>query len=136
MPLNNIPLSTSFGYNNTAGTITYSYSYDNRPYNCVSNARLENISFSENNPNDVFASLTVLGRAAGPLLQDIGTVGQRTISSVGAGVPTDYDSLVSGYEANLTGTYSQVFINSESKTWNPKDGRFSFNKSWTVGGCS
>lgn len=155
MPLNNIPLSTSFGYNNTAGTITYSYSYDNRPYNCVSNARLENITFSENNPNDVFASLTVLGRAAGPLLQDIGTVGQRTreisieavlpvwdsgrcstISSVGAGVPTDYDSLVSGYEANLTGTYSQVFINSESKTWNPKDGRFSFNKSWTVGGCS
>ncbi|MHA2388026.1 MAG: hypothetical protein ACXACW_04810, partial [Candidatus Hodarchaeales archaeon] len=135
MPLNNNPLSTSFGYNNTAGTIIYSYSYDNRPYNCVSNARLENITFSENNPQDVFASLTVLGRAAGPLLQDIGTVGQRTreisieavlpvwdsgrcstISSVGAGVPTDYDSLVSGYEANLTGTYSQVFINSESKT--------------------
>lgn len=155
MSLNINPLSTSFGYNNKAGTVNYSYTYNNRPYNCVSNARLENITFNENNPTDVFASLTILGRTAGPLFQDIGTSGARTkeisieavlpvwdsgrctlISSIGAGIPTGYDELVDSYQTYLTGVYSGVFINSDNKNWNPKDGRFSWNKSWTVGGCS
>ena len=155
MSLHIDPLNTSFGYNNKAGTVTYSYAYNNRPYNCVSNARLENITFNENNPTDVFASLTIIGRTAGPLFQDIGTSGARTkeisieavlpvwdsgrctlISSIGAGIPTGYDELVNSYQAYLTGVYSGVFINSDNKNWNPKDGRFSWNKSWTVGGCS
>ena len=58
------------------------------------------------------------------------------ISSIGAGIPTGYDELVNSYQAYLTGVYSGVFINSDNKNWNPKDGRFSWNKSWTVGGCS
>jgi len=155
MSLNINPISSSFGYNNKAGTVTYSYTYNNRPYNCVSDAKLENITFNENNPTDVFASLTILGRLAGPLYQDIGTSGARTkeisieavlpvwdasrcstLSAVGAGIPTGYDDLVGDYEAYLTGIYSGVFINSDNKNWNPKDGRFSWNKSWTVGGCS
>ena len=155
MPLHIDPLNTSFGYNNKAGTVTYSYTYNNRPYNCVSNARLENITFNENNPTDVFASLTILGRTAGPLFQDIGTSGARTkeisieavlpvwdsgrcklISSIGVGIPTGYDELVNSYQSYLTGVYSGVFVNSDNKNWNPKDGRFSWNKSWTVGGCS
>ena len=155
MSLNINPLSTSFGYNNKAGTVTYSYNYNNRPYNCVAGARLENISFNETNPNDVFASLTILGRTAGPLFQDIGTSGARTkeisieavlpvwdsgrctlLSSIGAGIPDDYDSLVSGYQTYLTDNFSGVFVNNDTKSWNPKDGRFTWNKSWTVGGCS
>ena len=155
MSLHIDPLNTSFGYNNKAGTVTYSYTYNNRPYNCVSDARLENITFNENNPTDVFASLTIIGRTAGPLFQDIGTSGARTkeisieavlpvwdsgrcslISSIGVGIPTGYDDLVDSYQSYLTGVYSGVFINSDNKNWNPKDGRFSWNKSWTVGGCS
>jgi len=155
MALNINPISTSFGYNNKAGTVTYSYNYNNRPYNCVSNARLENISFNETNPNDIFASLTILGRLAGPLYQAIGTSGARTkeisieavlpvwdsgmcilISNIGANVPTGYNDLVNSYESYLTGLYSGVFVNNDTQSWNPKDGRFTWNKSWTVGGCS
>ena len=155
MSLHIDPLNTSFGYNNKAGTVSYSYTYNNRPYNCVSDARLENITFNENNPTDVFASLTIIGRTAGPLFQDIGTSGARTkeisieavlpvwdsgrcslISSMGAGIPTGYDNLVDSYQTYLTSVYSGVFINNDNKNWNPKDGRFSWNKSWTVGGCS
>ena len=47
-----------------------------------------------------------------------------------------FDSQVSGYEEYISGTYDQVFLNSENKTWSPKDGRFTFTNAWTVGGCS
>ena len=49
--------------------------------------------------------------------------------------PTGYDGLISGYEYHLTEIYPSVFINSQSKTWQPKLGRFTFQKSWTVGDC-
>lgn len=148
-PLNTVPLTRSLGYNSVAGTVTYNYSYNNRPVNCVSNALSEVINITENNPNDIFASLTVLGRAKGPLFQSIGTFGPRTRelsieailpTATGCGysawaIPTGYNALISGYEAGLSGDYSQVFVNNESKTWNPRDGRFTYTKSWTLGEC-
>lgn len=153
--LNNEPLSESLGYNIVGGTITYSNSYDDRPANCYTGALTETISFSYNEPNDIFASLTILGRANGPLLQQIGTVGPRTrdlsidailplkacdfASAIGANEfidsPAVYDTLVSNYEARLNAEYSQVFVNSFSKSWEPKVGHFTLSKSWTVGSC-
>lgn len=147
--LNNVPLSKSLGYSNVAGVVTYSYTYDDRPINCLSDAKAERITITENEPNDVFTSLTVLGRLAGPLHQDVNTSGARTreisiesILPVDTGcsynsfkAPTGYDDLISTYEAGLIADYSQVFINNETKSWNPKDGRFTYTKGWTVGGC-
>lgn len=149
IPLNIVPLTKSLGYNSVGGTVTYNYSYNNRPANCVANALSEMINITENNPNDVFSSLTILGRAKGPLFQSIGTFGPRTRElSIEAilptvtgctysawAIPTGYNALISGYEAGLSGQYSQVFVNNESKTWSPKDGRFTYNKSWTLGEC-
>ena len=148
--LNPQTLSTAFGYNITEGTISYAYSYNDRPINCVPEALSEVININENEPNDIFASLTVLGRASGPLLQDMGTKGPRTRdisidaflpiktgcdAAVDFAAPTGYDALVSGYETNLTDTYNGVYINSQAKSWQPKLGRFTYNKSWTVGDC-
>ena len=153
MSLNLNPLTSSIGYNTNGGSVSYNFTFNDRPYNCVASAKSEIINITEGNPNDVFSNLTILGRAAGPLYQDINTIGQRTreisieailppdtncltngIYTVTA--PTGYDAFVSGYQNGLTATYTQVFVNSENKTWNPKEGRFTFNKSWTVGGCS
>jgi len=153
MSLNINPLNYSIGYNTNGGSVTYNYTFNDRPYNCVPTAKSEIINITEGNPNDVFSNITILGRAAGPLYQDINTIGQRTREiSIEAILPPDtncltnglytviaptgYDAFVSGYESSLTGTYAQVFVNSENKTWTPKEGRFTFNKSWTVGGCS
>ena len=148
--LNPTTLSTAFGYNITEGTITYSYSYNDRPINCVADALTETININETEPNDIFASLTVLGRKSGPLLQDIGTSGARTrdISidaflpirtgcnvAVDFASPTEYANLVNEYEANLVSSYGSVYINSHTTSWQPKIGRFTFNKSWTVGDC-
>jgi hypothetical protein len=153
MSLNLNPLNYSIGYNTNGGTVTYNYTFNDRPYNCVPTAKSEIINITEGNPNDVFSNITILGRAAGPLYQDINTIGQRTreisIEAIlppdtgclvggfyNVGAPTGYDAFVSGYESALSAAYAQVFINSENKTWTPKEGRFTFNKSWTVGGCS
>ena len=153
MSLNLNPLSSSIGYNTNGGTVTYNYTFNDRPYNCVATAKSEIINITEGNPNDVFSNITVLGRAAGPLYQDINTIGQRTreisIEAIlppdtgclvgglyNIAAPTAYDSFVDGYESALTAAYAQVFVNSESKTWTPKEGRFNYSKSWTVGGCS
>jgi len=148
------PLSSSLGYNTVAGTLTYTYSYNNRAVNCVAGACVENINITENEPNDIFSSLTVLGRVSGPVMQAIGTVGPRTreiaieavfppaaacdtSSSAGSYfvAPTGYDLFVKSYELALSGSYNQVFLNSFSKTWDPKAGRYTMNKSWTVGDC-
>mgnify|MGYP003131685987 FL=1 len=153
MSLNINPLNFSIGYNNVGGSVTYNYQYNDRPYNCVASAKSEIININESNPNDVFSQITILGRSAGPLYQDINTVGERTreisIESIlppdtgclvggllSYAAPTGYDALVSGYELYLSGAYDQVFLNNENKTWSPKDGRFTFTKAWTVGGCS
>ena len=148
--LNPTTLSTAFGYNITEGTITYSYSYNDRPINCVADALTETININETEPNDIFASLTVLGRKSGPLLQDIGTSGARTrdISidaflpirtgcdvAVDFASPTEYANLVNEYEASLVSSYGSVYIISHTTSWQPKIGRFTFNKSWTVGDC-
>ena len=148
--LNPTGFSSSIGYNGGAGTVSYNFIFNDRPANCVAGAKSEIININETEPNDVFASLTVLGRLSGPLFQEVGTSGARTreisieaiLPRSGAcnfadfTAPGDYDSLVDTYEAGLIAAYSQVFINNDTKTWSPKDGRFTWTKGWTVGNCS
>ena len=76
--LNPKPLTSTFGYNSVAGTVTYNYTYDGRPENLNPCAKSERITITENEPNDVFAALTVIKRPYGPLLQGIGSSGVRT----------------------------------------------------------
>jgi hypothetical protein len=153
--LNSNELSRTVGYNPVAGTVTYSCTYDNRPVHCFSGAITEDVTFSESEPNDIFASLTILGKASGPLYQTIGTVGPRTrelsinavlpmitdcsISTGGStsffNAPDVYDYLVLNYATVLSNNYTQVFVTASSKTWEPKTGRFSLNQAWTVGSC-
>ena len=68
LPINRQPLSETYGYNIDEGTVTYSLQFNNRPQTCATGVLSENISITKNRPTDVYASLTVLGRAAGPIL--------------------------------------------------------------------
>ena len=71
--LNTTPLSISVGVNKTAGEITYAVEFDTRPSNLVTGAVSEEISINDTYPGDVFASIPVLGRKTGPVLQYVGT---------------------------------------------------------------
>lgn len=146
--LNPEPISKTEGYATQAGQITYNYSYDTRPINCVAEAKSEVISINHTFPNDIFASLTIPGRANGPLLQGIGTVGQRSIGVNIEAVlpvtgcpttytrPTGYDDFTTTFVANnITAVYGTYYLNDNTETYNPKTGRFTKNFSYVVGDC-
>ncbi len=152
--LNTSPTTISIGHSPSKGSINYSYEYNDRPSNCVPSALSEVISIVDNNPTDVFAQLTIMGRQLGPILQDINTITNPTRElsvevvvppATGCGVSllthTNPRNDVVTYilcpiEADLTGTYNQVFKTNDQETWNPKEGRYSRNVSYTYQDCS
>lgn len=68
-PVNPIPLTKSMGYSPTAGTVTYNYTYDNRPLSLVEGAIYENISISNDNNQEQIIEIPIPGRVAGPILK-------------------------------------------------------------------
>jgi len=79
--LNMIAASTQINRNPVAGTINYSYQYDTRRPLCLSsnpNILSENITISDNGLTNTIAIISILGRAAGDILQDTRTKSHRT----------------------------------------------------------
>jgi len=155
--LNSQPQSISLGTNEYAGEITYSLQFNNRPTNIISGVLSETISVNDTYPGDIFATLPVIGRNTGPVLQYVG--GRTEYSrSVGIELVMDYTDL--GYGSDRTSlllkkpsivepTKSQLrdlikelspqnepgirkyFIKPPTEAWSPKTGSYSFNISWT-----
>jgi hypothetical protein len=70
--LNIIPISTSESHNTRKGTISYSYDFNNK-FTMISGVIAENVSIEDTGPVDVIGEAFVLGRALGPVLQNLGT---------------------------------------------------------------
>lgn len=135
--LNTEALNTSIGKNPVSGTISYQSEFDNRPSADIDGAISESITVSNDNAADVYASIPVLGRLAGPVLQSIGsrTSRRRTISievvkraKSQSYTPTapDTDAIVLALQP--VGT---VFLDSDNESWNPYSGRYSRNSVFT-----
>lgn len=151
--LNTTPKTTTIGRNPVAGTINYTYEYDNRPSNCINNALSESFTIIDTNASDVFASIPVLGRSAGPVLQDIGTttattrevnveVVMPTVDTcptndtnvellMAASPKTDVAVVTNAFKTQLEGSYNQVFTETDVENWSPKTGRYTRNIRWT-----
>lgn len=161
LTLNVVPLSTSKGVNPVAGTISYNYEYDNRPSNLISNCKMENVTVSHNLGADAFATIFVLGRTAGGLLQNLYT---REVKSVNIsidlvmnipGITTGDGSLTSlknyytyvkpsnlePYKTQIENIISAnnpinygastVFISEHNESWNPATQAYSRQISYT-----
>lgn len=156
-----IPVSRVIGANIAQGTITYDVEYDNRPSLCLNGAGMpqifaENVNFSYDYPSDIVASVTVLGRQVGPIIQLLNT---RTAYAVNMAVDlvstpvnscsaTDYlldysgcphsgvKSLMTTIENSLYNTYSTVTKSSDKIGWSPKDGRYTRNVTWVYNDCA
>lgn len=156
--MNTSPVSQSYAVNPVAGTYTYSFEYNNRPSNCITGALTESIVINDNNPTDVFATLTVLGRTNGPILQGMGTVTASTrevsiecVMSRVTGCPTSsglahaliaaspknqVKDLLCAFQSDLQANYGYVYKNADSEKWEPKEGRYSRQVTWTYQQCS
>jgi len=155
--LNSQPKSVSLGTNQYTGEVTYNLQFDNRPTNIISGVLSETISVNDTYPGDIFAVIPVLGRRTGPILQYIGgrTEYKRDIS---ISLVMDYTSVPYGSGRNplllkkpsvVEPTATQIgslikelspagepgirkyFVSPPSESWNPKEGSYSFNLSWT-----
>jgi hypothetical protein len=135
--LNIIPLAKTIGYAPSRGTVTYNISYDDRPgVRFISGAIAETISMDHGLASDVFASLAVIGRISGPVLQSVNTYTSPVLtfnieatmpSSTGTGLAgfmdgiprSQVNSFLCQVQADLTGHYSQVFVTENRESWTP-----------------
>lgn len=148
--LNIIPLQTSVGRNPVTGSINYAYTFDTRPSNIIPNSLSENISITDNFDEQVIAVIPILGRAAGPILQNINTKKETTRQlsidvvmptiAFGTGIvdvrtalfanrPTvQVSGIIQAADPSGQGFTSYQVGNSES--WTPKTGHYTRQISW------
>lgn len=141
--LNANPLSFNTSKNIVGGVIGYNYQYSNST-NQFADALSEIIEVTRSDSVDAFASIFVLGRTRGPVLQDLGTHQLKTVRlSISCVFPTTTVS----YSNPLTTTYLStlnnilddvrptgeggVYISNRDDNWNPKTGSASFNIEWS-----
>ena len=152
-PFNRKPISEAYGYNIEEGTISYNISFDNRPAHCVTGVISEQINVTKNRPTDVHAVITVLGRAAGPILQDIGTrtaftqdlsISAAVVPSTGcatgdnyfdAAPTSQYDAVVDKLELSISGDGNTIFRTADNETFDVKTGRYTRQCSWIYTSC-
>jgi hypothetical protein len=138
--LRGTPRSQSTAHSETAGTIALSASFDDAVI-LLDGTVSSNITITDNNHdggNKTVAIIAVIARAAGPIIQDMGTTNERTKtvaleaqSARVAGVynePTGGEALVLGYAPD--NGYRQNF----TKSWNPQTGRYSVTADWVYTG--
>ena len=171
-PLNVIPISTSEAHNVQKGSISYNFQYDNKRNICTG-VLSSNVTVETSFPTDVFAEAFVLGRALGPVLQDLGTVtsAKKTIGIEVKVIPPQnidgysmknpscplfvngniYQTIIGiadslkpygdqttllGYKQNNVNQKGQVYKSTDSENWNPIDGSYSIQLSYTYQPCN
>lgn len=155
--LNSQPRSISLGINEYIGEITYNLQFDNRPTNIISGVLAETISVNDTYPGDIFAVIPVIGRKTGPVLQYIGGRSEYR-RDISINLTLDYTKVpygngrstlllqkpsvvepIASQLATLIGELSpanepgirKYFVSPPSESWNPKEGTYSLNLSWT-----
>lgn len=157
--VNQAPASLGISKDEIGGTIGYTLSFDNRAPNCITGTDSESIQIQDTLPGDVFASIPVLGRATGPVLQYINTQTEyrRSLSielvmtsgwqfctpnsyldamlnkpSLTTPQNTELADIIEGVSPANDVNIKRYFVNpSPTESWNPKEGRYTFNIEWT-----
>mgnify|MGYP006276089347 CR=1 FL=1 len=139
-------LNESTGTNETAGTITYSCSF-NDLVTTVPGAINENIQINDDNAdglNQVIAKIDVIGKLDGPVIQDMGTT---TIRSRSLTIDLTMDrnhrttppssaalSLANEYKPTVLSKENPprdiVYRQSKSEQWSPKTGVYNLSINW------
>jgi hypothetical protein len=155
--LHPIPISITEGFNPAEGSITYNFSYNNRPLNLIPGSISETLSVDDTFATPIIASIFVLGRQLGPILQDLGTITSSSRRVTFEVVfpkpsslrditfnPTHYSAITGLVESfnpqNLT-TNPQIgattnnggiraYVKSDTSNWNVSEGRLSKEKTW------
>lgn len=77
---------SEIGYNPYAGTINYSYTFDDQPDSLVSDAIVDSLTVTDKKPQQKIEIISVIGRRHGPMVRDSSfdyDVGVKTVSYEG-----------------------------------------------------
>lgn len=133
LTLNPVAISEQVVTNEAAGTIGYAYEFDNRSLFGATGVAGVSVSLRDSGPAAVFASIPVVGRLTGPVLQDIGSSTQRsrTITVEAQATPAmypttlparpDVSAVVLAYAP--AGTV-QIFKERDDEDWDVSSGRY------------
>ena len=134
------PTNKRVGHNKVTGIITYSISFNDRlppplanSLSCTVNVNYTNTDGSES----VFASIPVIGRALGPVLQEMGTTGERKVSvSIDAVMKkANRTNRPTGDATTLANTHkptgTTVIQGAIAETWEASSGRYTLQVEWT-----
>jgi hypothetical protein len=134
--------SKSVGKNEYAGRVTFSYEYKEKS-SCIPNAISESVEVTEEEPSDVYAVVNVLGGSS--VIQDKGgsTARKRTVNiqvqvepnctgcSADIGGGPNVENIVNDAEPSA----GIVVVQTNTKSWNPRTGRYTRVKAWVFGDC-
>lgn len=147
--------SKTIGVNPIQGTISYDYQYETQAGGWITGENIlsKSITIDDQLQNDLFASHTVIGKASGPILQDLNTKTARTrtvnielvtyppkrtdtVAHIYSGVPTgQVESFIGLITGDIGSGYSQMFITSNTQNWNFTLGRYTRSIAITYGDC-
>ena len=144
--LRNIVLSESLGHNKVAGVITFSRVYDDTVIDVDGAIRQEvNVNYDNvDGTQKVVAILGVLSRADGPIIQDMNTTKERTVS-VSLDLTMDKSNRVnkpSATEGADTSSASQAwqivsayrptngYLQNKTESWTPRTGVYNLSVAW------
>ena len=127
-------LNESVAHNKVAGTVTYSVTFNDYDPPKITDAVSENVSVNYNNDKGeqkLIAALQVIGRANGPIIQDIGTtpISSRTIT---------VDAVMKRGSAKPDGTAAiepyrplgNVYLTTSTESWNPNTRAYNKSETW------
>jgi len=145
--LRNVVLSESLGHNKVVGAITFSRTYDDTSID-VTGAIRQDLTVNYDNidgTQKVIAILGVLSRADGPIIQDMNTTKERTVS-VSLDLTMDKSTRTtkpSATEGADTSSASQIWtlvsayrptnghLQNKTENWNPRTGTYNLSVAWT-----
>ena len=134
--LRNVQLSKSIGQNKVSGTITYSVSYNDLAVT-IANALSETITVNydnEDGDDNIIAIIPIIGKANGPVIQDMGTTKEKKVSAtidivMQRGYRTtkpDGTTIANLYKP----TVANVFQESKTESWSPSTGSYNLSIGW------
>ena len=138
--LNIVPVTTVVSKNINQGVIEYTFKYVDRPSNLVSGALSESITVQAGLRTDYPATIFVIGRPNGPVIQDLATSKELTRQlSIELVMPKPSGSVsqrlaskpdVSGIVADVTPEGTIKLVRDNQDNWDLVNGRFTREVTW------
>lgn len=161
LPLQNLQTNKTIGINPLDGTVSYSITFDNKPQTCFTNDPCilsTSVDISDTLPSELVAQQNIIGRGQGygPIFQStnswtakVKSISIEIVSLPATGCATGVflqelqkfspsgtvEALIIGVSGELGMVYDQVFLQSDSSTFNPFTGRYTRNTEFLYGTC-